>query len=76
MRSGKSYSRVATSLIGALTTSLVTPRADDELLGVPGRAVMTSGSLMLTVMTITGVVLGWKRRLILTGNGVEKQRTR
>ena len=36
-----------------------------ELLGVPGRAIMTLGTLMLAVMTITGVVLGWKRLLIL-----------
>jgi uncharacterized iron-regulated membrane protein len=42
-----------------------------ELLGVPGRALMTLGSLMLTIMTITGVVLGWKRLLILTGNRAE-----
>jgi uncharacterized iron-regulated membrane protein len=38
-----------------------------ELLGVPGRAVMTLGSLMLAVMTATGVVLGWKRLKILFG---------
>jgi uncharacterized iron-regulated membrane protein len=37
-----------------------------ELLGMPGRTVMTLGSLMLAVMTVTGVVLGWKRLLILT----------
>jgi uncharacterized iron-regulated membrane protein len=37
------------------------------LLGVPGIAIMTLGSLMLAVMTITGVVLGWKRLLILAG---------
>jgi uncharacterized iron-regulated membrane protein len=37
------------------------------LLGVPGMVIMTLGSLMLTVMTITGVVLGWKRLLILAG---------
>jgi uncharacterized iron-regulated membrane protein len=36
-----------------------------ELLGVPGRAIMTLGTLMLAVMTVTGVVLGWKRLLIL-----------
>lgn len=38
-----------------------------ELLGVPGRAVMTLGSLMLAVMTVTGVALGWKRLTILLG---------
>ena len=36
-----------------------------ESLGVPGRTIMTLGSLMLAVMTLTGVVLGWKRLLIL-----------
>jgi uncharacterized iron-regulated membrane protein len=40
-----------------------------ELLGVPGRTVMTLGSLMLAVMTATGVVLGWKRLKILFGAG-------
>jgi uncharacterized iron-regulated membrane protein len=38
------------------------------LLGIPGRAIMTLGSLMLAVMTVTGVVLGWKRFVILVGN--------
>lgn len=36
-----------------------------KLLGVPGQALMTLGSLMLVVMTVTGVILGWKRLLIL-----------
>jgi uncharacterized iron-regulated membrane protein len=36
-----------------------------ELLGLPGRTIMTLGSLMLAVMTVTGLVLGWKRILIL-----------
>jgi len=46
-----------------------------ELLAVPGRAIMTLGSLMLAVMTITGVVLGWKRLLILVGarSGADRQ---
>ena len=38
-----------------------------ELFGVPGRTIMTLGTLMLAVMTVTGVVLGWKRLLILGG---------
>jgi uncharacterized iron-regulated membrane protein len=38
-----------------------------QLLGIPGRTVMTLGTLMLAVMTMTGVVLGWKRLLVLTG---------
>jgi hypothetical protein len=37
---------------------------------------MTLGSLMLTVMTITGVVPGWKRMLILAGSRGEEQRAR
>lgn len=36
-----------------------------EMLGLPGQAVMTLGSLTLAVMTVTGVVLGWKRLVIL-----------
>jgi len=36
-----------------------------ELLGIPGRMMMTLGSLMLAIMTITGAVLGWKRLVIL-----------
>ena len=42
-----------------------------ELLGVPGRAIMTLGCLMLVVATVTGVVLGWKRLLILAGKRAE-----
>lgn len=38
-----------------------------ELLGFPGQLIMTLGSLMLAVMTVTGAVLGWKRLLILFG---------
>jgi uncharacterized iron-regulated membrane protein len=38
-----------------------------ELFGITGRAIMTLGTLMLAVMTITGAVLGWKRLLILAG---------
>jgi len=38
-----------------------------ELFGVAGRAIMTLGTLMLALMTITGLVLGWKRLLILVG---------
>lgn len=38
-----------------------------EAFGIPGRAIMTIGSLMLAVMTVTGVILGWKRLLILAG---------
>jgi uncharacterized iron-regulated membrane protein len=37
-----------------------------ELLGAPGMTIMALGSAMLAVMTVTGVVLGWKRILILT----------
>ena len=33
--------------------------------GVPGQAIMTLGSLMLSVMTVTGAVLGVKRLMIL-----------
>lgn len=47
-----------------------------ELLGVPGRALMTLGSIMLTVMTITGVVLGWKRLVILVGKRAAHRRSR
>jgi len=47
-----------------------------ELLGVPGRTIMTLGSLMLTVMTITGAVLGLKRLLILAGDRAERGRAR
>lgn len=36
-----------------------------ELLGAPGMTIMALGSAMLAVMTVTGVVLGWKRILIL-----------
>jgi sulfite reductase (NADPH) flavoprotein alpha-component len=36
-----------------------------ETFGVAGRAVMTVGTLMLAVMTVTGAILGWKRILIL-----------
>jgi uncharacterized iron-regulated membrane protein len=35
------------------------------LLGLPGRTIMTLGSLMLAVMTVSGAILGWKRLLIL-----------
>lgn len=35
--------------------------------GKAGRAIMTLGTLMLAVMTITGFLLGWKRLLILAG---------
>lgn len=42
-----------------------------ELYGVPGRTVMTLGSLMLAVMAVTGVVLGWKRFLILARRATE-----
>jgi uncharacterized iron-regulated membrane protein len=38
-----------------------------ELLGVPGQVVMTLGTLMLAVSTITGTLLGCKRLLILAG---------
>lgn len=38
-----------------------------ELLGPLGQVVMTLGSLALVLMTLTGVVLGWKRLLILVG---------
>jgi uncharacterized iron-regulated membrane protein len=46
-----------------------------ELFGVPGRVVMTLGSLMLAVMTVTGAVLGIKRCMILAGarSGVRDQ---
>lgn len=37
-----------------------------ELFGAPGMTIMALGSAMLAVMTVTGVVLGWKRVLILT----------
>ncbi len=37
------------------------------LLGLPGTILMTVGSLMLSVMSVTGAVLGWKRVLILAG---------
>jgi uncharacterized iron-regulated membrane protein len=37
------------------------------LLGVPGRLIMTLGSLMLAVMTVTGAILGIKRLMIVTG---------
>ncbi len=37
------------------------------LLGMPGQAIMTLGSLMLALMTVTGALLGIKRLLILTG---------
>ena len=47
-----------------------------ELLGVPGRVVMTLGSLMLAAMTITGVVLGWKRLLILARGLVTRRGAR
>lgn len=43
-----------------------------ELLGLPGRTIMTLGSLMLAVMTLTGVVLGWKRLLILSRRRVDE----
>ena len=47
-----------------------------ELLGIPGRTVMTLGSLMLAIMTITGVVLGWKRLVILaSGRPQTEERT-
>lgn len=36
------------------------------MLGIPGVVVMTLGSVMLAVMTITGALLGIKRLLILT----------
>jgi uncharacterized iron-regulated membrane protein len=36
--------------------------------GVPGRTIMTLGSLMLAVMTLTGAVLGVKRLMILAGS--------
>lgn len=36
-----------------------------ELWGIPGQTVMTLGTLMLFIMTVTGVVLGWKRVAIL-----------
>jgi uncharacterized iron-regulated membrane protein len=42
-----------------------------ESLGIPGRTIMTLGSLMLAVMTLTGVVLGWKRLLILFNRRVD-----
>ena len=42
-----------------------------ELLGIPGRAIMTLGCLMLVVGAVTGVVLGWKRLLILAGKRAE-----
>lgn len=45
-----------------------------EMLGIPGRALMTLGSLMLAVMTITGAVLGWKRLLILAGDRAQRGR--
>lgn len=38
-----------------------------ELLGPIGQGIMTLGSLALVLMTLTGVVLGWKRLLILVG---------
>ena len=36
-----------------------------ELFGATGMTIMACGSAMLAVMTVTGVVLGWKRILIL-----------
>jgi uncharacterized iron-regulated membrane protein len=42
-----------------------------ELLGVPGRAIMTLGCLTLVVGAVTGVVLGYKRLLILAGKRAE-----
>jgi uncharacterized iron-regulated membrane protein len=38
-----------------------------ELLGPVGQGVMTLGSLALALMTLTGVILGWKRLMILVG---------
>ena len=38
-----------------------------RLFGIPGLAIMTLGCLMLATMTVTGVVLGWKRLVILAG---------
>lgn len=37
------------------------------LFGAPGQLVMTLGSLMLAIMTVTGAVLGVKRVMILAG---------
>jgi uncharacterized iron-regulated membrane protein len=42
-----------------------------ELLGLPGLVIMTLGTLMLAVTTVTGAVLGWKRLLILFGRRAE-----
>jgi uncharacterized iron-regulated membrane protein len=36
-----------------------------ELLSIPGQTIMTLGTIMLAVMSLTGLVLGWKRLLIL-----------
>jgi uncharacterized iron-regulated membrane protein len=43
-----------------------------ELIGIPGQALMTLGSLMLFVMTATGVILGWKRLVILFGRSARR----
>ena len=38
-----------------------------QFFGIPGQAIMTLGCLMLAVMAATGVVLAWKRLVILAG---------
>lgn len=50
---------------GAAAVQTVEQLHTGELMGLPGRAIMTLGSLMLAVMSVTGVVLGWKRLVIL-----------
>jgi len=44
------------------------------LFGIPGQAIMTLGCLMLAVMAATGVVLGWKRLVMLAGRAVNGDR--
>jgi sulfite reductase (NADPH) flavoprotein alpha-component len=42
-----------------------------EIFGAPGMTIMALGSVMLAIMTVTGVVLGWKRILILSRKRAE-----
>ena len=45
-----------------------------QYFGIPGQAIMTLGCLMLAVMAATGVVLAWKRLVILAGRAVNGNR--
>ena len=47
-----------------------------EQFGLPGQVIWSLGSLMLAVMTVTGVVLGWKRLLILAGRQASDEKAR